>query len=938
MDYIEVIGAREHNLKNINVRIPHNKLTVITGLSGSGKSSLAFDTIYAEGQRRYLNTFSAYARQFIGMLRRPDVDKISGLAPVIAIEQKTINKNPRSTVGTITEIYDYLRLWFARAADAYSYVTGEKMVKFNLEQTIELIRKTFAGKKIYILAPVIKSRKGHYRELFERFAKLGFTQARIDGSFQPITPGMKLERFKTHDIEIVIDKIVVPKDNSDSGGFKRLSKSIELAMKYGKDTTVILDKDSGQVRYFSKKLVCPTSGISYDEPDPNTFSFNSPKGFCPRCRGLGYIEDIDLNKLVPDPNKSIRQGAILPLGKYKSSAIFWQLDALLKLHGFSLDTPFKNLSQQAVNEILYGSDKILRLSSTPLGSFAQYFSRFDGLVNEILYGSLSDKSTKFQDLLHKRTCPVCNGTRLKKQALYFKIHDKNIAQLSQMQLDKLYDWLLNVENFLSEKQKAISRDIIKQITSRLYFLIQVGLSYLTLDRPASTLSGGESQRIRLATQLGSNLVNVLYILDEPSIGLHPRDNLRLIKALKDLTNQQNTVIVVEHDDQIMKLADYIIDLGPGAGPNGGHVVAQGTPEQFLKSNSLTAQYLSGSKKIPVPLKRRKGSGKFITIYGAKGNNLKNITVSFPLNTFICITGVSGSGKSSLINDTLYPALAQKLHHAKIQPLPFDDIQVPKEVKKVVVIDQQPIGKTPRSVPATYTKIFDQIRKIFAQTPAAKIRGYTPGRFSFNIKGGRCETCKGTGVQIIEMKLLPDVYVTCPDCNGSRYNRQTLEIRFKGKTIADVLDMTVEQALDFFQNFPSITHTLQAMYDVGLGYLKLGQSSTTLSGGEAQRVKLAAELSKKASSHTLYILDEPTTGMHFEDINKLLKVLHKLVDKGNTVIVIEHNMEIIKNADWIIDLGPEGGDKGGQIICSGTPEQIINCKNSYTAEFLAQYLQ
>jgi len=938
MDYIEVIGAREHNLKNINVRIPHNKLTVITGLSGSGKSSLAFDTIYAEGQRRYLNTFSAYARQFIGMLRRPDVDKISGLAPVIAIEQKTINKNPRSTVGTITEIYDYLRLWFARAADAYSYVTGEKMVKFNLEQTIELIRKTFAGKKIYILAPVIKSRKGHYRELFERFAKLGFTQARIDGSFQPITPGMKLERFKTHDIEIVIDKIVVPKDNSDSGGFKRLSKSIELAMKYGKDTTVILDKDSGQVRYFSKKLVCPTSGISYDEPDPNTFSFNSPKGFCPRCRGLGYIEDIDLNKLVPDPNKSIRQGAILPLGKYKSSAIFWQLDALLKLHGFSLDTPFKNLSQQAVNEILYGSDKILRLSSTPLGSFAQYFSRFDGLVNEILYGSLSDKSTKFQDLLHKRTCPVCNGTRLKKQALYFKIHDKNIAQLSQMQLDKLYDWLLNVENFLSEKQKAISRDIIKQITSRLYFLIQVGLSYLTLDRPASTLSGGESQRIRLATQLGSNLVNVLYILDEPSIGLHPRDNLRLIKALKDLTNQQNTDIVVEHDDQIMKLADYIIDLGPGAGPNGGHVVAQGTPEQFLKSNSLTAQYLSGSKKIPVPLKRRKGSGKFITIYGAKGNNLKNITVSFPLNTFICITGVSGSGKSSLINDTLYPALAQKLHHAKIQPLPFDDIQVPKEVKKVVVIDQQPIGKTPRSVPATYTKIFDQIRKIFAQTPAAKIRGYTPGRFSFNIKGGRCETCKGTGVQIIEMKLLPDVYVTCPDCNGSRYNRQTLEIRFKGKTIADVLDMTVEQALDFFQNFPSITHTLQAMYDVGLGYLKLGQSSTTLSGGEAQRVKLAAELSKKASSHTLYILDEPTTGMHFEDINKLLKVLHKLVDKGNTVIVIEHNMEIIKNADWIIDLGPEGGDKGGQIICSGTPEQIINCKNSYTAEFLAQYLK
>lgn len=937
MDKIEVFGARENNLKNIDVTIPHNKLTVITGLSGSGKSSLAFDTIYAEGQRRYLETFNAYARQFLGVLKRPDVDKINGLAPVIAIEQKTVSKNPRSTVGTITEIYDFMRLWFARAATAYSYVTGEEMVKYTDDQIVELIRKNYGGKKLLILAPVVKARKGHYKELLEKYFKLGFSQARIDGQLTEITPGMRLQRYKTHNIEIVIDKIVVPQTQSDSGGIKRLKKSVELAMKHGKGVILVMEKDSGQIRYYSRKLMCPSSGISYDEPAPNTFSFNSPEGYCPKCKGLGYIEQIDIKKLIPDPNKSIRDGGIAPLGRFRSSVLFWQIDEILKQDGFSLQTPIKDIPPETMDKILHGTDQTLRLSSTPLGDLAKYYTKYEGIVNELLYGALSEKGEKLRDYFHKQTCPVCHGTRLKQEALHFRIDGKNIAELAEMDIEQLYQWLENIEQRLSPAQREISAEILKEIRSRLKFLVDVGVGYLSLNRPAATLSGGEAQRIRLATQIGSQLVNVLYILDEPSIGLHPRDNLRLINSLKRLRDAENTVIVVEHDEEIMHQADYLIDMGPGAGRCGGHVVAAGEPGKVMQSDSLTAQYISGRKKIPVPQQRRKGNGKFLTIHGARGNNLKNITVSFPLGTFICVTGVSGSGKSTLINDTLYPALAQKLYKSSLTPLDYDSIDGLEHINKVVVVDQAPIGRTPRSNPATYTKVFTDIRQVFAQTPVAKIRGYTPSTFSFNVRGGRCETCKGSGVQVVEMKLIPDVYVTCPDCGGKRYTPETLEVRYKGKSIADVLDMTVNQAIEFFENHPKILQILQALQDVGLGYIKLGQSSTTLSGGEAQRVKLAAELAKRSTGKTLYILDEPTTGMHFADIEKLLNVLHRLTDKGNTVIVIEHNLDVIKNADWIIDLGPEGGRFGGEVVCAGTPEQVAKCQKGHTAGFLRQVL-
>ncbi len=938
MDWIEIFGAREHNLKDIDIRIPHNKLTVITGLSGSGKSSLAFDTIYAEGQRRYLETFNSYARQFVGTLKRPDVDKINGLSPVIAIEQKTVSKNPRSTVGTITEIYDFLRLWFARAADAYSYVTGEKMVKYSDAQIIELIREQLKGKKVLVLAPVVKSRKGHYKELFEKFYKLGFSQVRIDGELREISPGMRLQRYKTHNIEIVIDKIIIPESNNNEGGIKRLKKSVELAMKYGKGTIMTMDKDTEQVRYYSRKLMCPTSGISYDEPAPNTFSFNSPQGYCPKCKGLGYIEKIDIHKLVPDPSKSIYNGAIQPLGKFRSNILFWQMDEILRIDGLSLKTPFKDLPTETVEKILYGTDQQLRLSGTPLGDLAKYYTKFSGIVNELLHGTLAEKGEKLKDYFHKETCPVCHGARLKKEALHFRIDGKNIAELAEMDIDELFQWLDGIEERLSERQKQISTEILKEIRSRLKFLVDVGVGYLSLNRPAATLSGGEAQRIRLATQIGSQLVNVLYILDEPSIGLHHRDNLRLIESLKQLRDRQNTIIVVEHDEEIMRQADYLIDMGPGAGRHGGQIVAHGTPAQVIKTDSLTAQYLNGKKQIPVPRERRKGNGKFITIHGARGNNLKNITVSFPLGKFICITGVSGSGKSTLINDTLYPLLAQKLYNSTAYPLEYDKIKGTENINKVVVVNQAPIGRTPRSNPATYTKVFTHIRQIFAQTPVAKIRGYTASTFSFNVKGGRCEACKGSGVKVVEMKLIPDVYVTCDVCGGKRYTPETLEVRYKGKSISDILDMTINQAIEFFENHPKVLTILQALKDVGLGYIKLGQNSTTLSGGEAQRIKLASELAKKATGKTLYILDEPTTGMHFGDIQKLLDVLHRLVDKGNTVIVIEHNMDVIKNSDWIIDLGPEGGRLGGEIVCQGTPEDITRCKKSWTGKYLAQVLK
>ncbi len=930
-DYIRVYGAREHNLKNIDVIIPRNSLVVITGLSGSGKSSLAFDTIYNEGQRRYMDTMSAYARQFINHLQRPDVDKITGLSPVISIEQKTTNKNPRSTVGTITEIYDYLRLLYARASIAYSYNTGEPMVRYTEEQIIELIHNKYKNKKVMILAPVVKGRKGHYKELFEQILRKGYLHVRVDGEIKEISHGLRVDRYKNHDIEIVIDKLIISDETHN-----RLKESVKTAMMQGKNIMMIYDIESNEAKYLSKLLMCPTTGISYNEPAPHTFSFNSPRGACSHCSGLGYIIVPDQIKFFPNPNLSIRKGGIAPLGPYKNSYIFQFIESIGKKYGFTLDTPIKEISKEAINIILNGSDDNFILS--PLLSFTNYYTTFDGLISYLKKVKEGDAVNNDIDFFYtKTTCPQCNGQRLKQEALYFKIDNKNIAEASAMDITSFAEWINSLEEKLNPKQKTIAFEIIKEIKSKINFLLNVGLGYLTLNREASTLSGGESQRIRLATQIGSQLVNVLYILDEPSIGLHPRDNNRLIQSLKELREVGNSVIVVEHDKEMMEAADYIIDMGPLAGKHGGEVVAAGKLETILKKDTQTSLYLSGKKNIPIPPQRRKGNGKYLTIIGACGNNLKNIEVTFPLGTFICVTGVSGSGKSSLINETLYPALSNQLHRSQLNILPIKNITGIENVDKVIDIDQQPIGRTPRSNPATYTGIFTDIRKIFEQTPDAKIRGYGASRFSFNVKGGRCEICKGAGVETIEMNFLPDVYVTCKDCNGKRYNRETLEVKFKGKSIGDVLEMTIDQAVEFFSSIPSLHRKLSTLQKVGLGYITLGQPATTLSGGEAQRLKLASELARKDTGNTLYILDEPTTGLHFEDIRILIDVLHQLVDKGNTVIVIEHNLDVIKVSDYIIDMGPEGGIMGGEIVVKGTPEEIVKSKKGYTAYYLSKEL-
>ncbi len=929
---LEIFGAKEHNLKNINLSIPGNKFVVITGLSGSGKSSLAFDTIYAEGQRRYMETFSAYARQFIGNLERPDVDQIKGLSPVISIEQKSINKNPRSTVGTVTEIYDFLRLLYARIAQAYSYVTNEKMVRHSEEQIINLIINKYEGKRIILLAPAIKGRKGHYRELFEYVRKLGYLRVRVDGEIREITFGMQVDRYKVHDIEIVIDRVIPDKKDRN-----RISQSVQTALKHGKGSLLILEDGMEKTQRFSTKLMCPVSGIAYDEPEPNNFSFNSPYGACPKCNGLGNISEIDLKKIIPDRLKSIRKGAIIPIGTYKNNWIFHQIEAIGYKYGFDLDTPIKELSEEAITTILYGSNESFTVKKEFLGITSTYTLNFEGIINFISnqYSENSSKSIKrwAAGFMNTVTCPECKGARLKKESLYFKIAGKNISELANMDIVLLDKWFSNLPQYLSEKQMMIGSEIIREIQNRIKFLLNVGIDYLTLNRPTRSLSGGESQRIRLATQIGSQLTNVLYILDEPSIGLHQRDNIRLINSLKDLRDIGNSIIVVEHDKGTILSADHIVDIGPGAGRNGGKIVAEGTPQQMKKCSTLTCDYLSGKKEITVPSSRREGSGKHLLLKGAKGHNLKNVDMILPLGKFVCVTGVSGSGKSTLINETLYPVLSHHFYRSVKNPLPYDSLENIKNIDKVIEINQSPIGRTPRSNPATYTKVFDEIRKLFAQLPEARIRGYKPGRFSFNVKGGRCETCKGEGVRAIAMNFLPDVYVHCESCNGKRYNRETLEIRYKGKSINDVLNMTINQAVEFFENIPSITHKIKTLKDVGLGYITLEQSSTTLSGGEAQRVKLAAELSKKDTGNTLYILDEPTTGLHFDDVKVLLDVLNLLVDKGNTVLVIEHNMEVIKVADHIIDLGPEGGEKGGEIIATGTPEELAGNVHSYTGKYL-----
>ncbi len=933
---INVWGARVHNLKNIDVEIPRGSLTVITGLSGSGKSSLAFDTIYAEGQRRYIETFSAYARNFLGDMERPDVDKITGLSPVISIEQKTTNRNPRSTVGTTTEIYDYLRLLFARAGTAYSYATGEKMVRYTEEKIINMIETDYADRRIYILSPLVRQRKGHYRELFESLRRKGYLYARVDGEIMEITQGMKTDRYKNHNIEVVIDKMQMRKGFED-----RLRKTVETAMRQGDGLIMILDKDSGVAKNFSKRLMCPTTGLSYRDPAPNMFSFNSPEGACPKCKGLGYVNEIDMKKVIPDDTLSIYQGAIVPLGKYKNQMIFWQIGAILEKAECTLKTPVKDIPEDTLDEILYGSLEPVKIDKELVHTSSDYFTTFDGVIKymrSVMENDDTASGQKWADqFLAVCQCPECKGMRLNKESLSYRVWDKNISELANMDIKALMTWLDEAEKHLDERQKAIATEILKEIRTRIKFLLDVGLDYLSLNRQSATLSGGESQRIRLATQIGSQLVNVLYILDEPSIGLHQRDNERLIRSLKDLRDIGNTVVVVEHDKDMMLSADYIIDIGPMAGRKGGEVVFQGTPKDMLKTHTITAEYLNGIRTIAVPKERRKGNGKFITIRGAKGNNLKNVDISFPLGELIVVTGVSGSGKSTLINETLQPILSQHFYRSLKKPMAYDSVEGIDNIDKVVNVDQSPLGRTPRSNPATYTGVFSDIRSLFVGLPEAKVRGYKPGRFSFNVKGGRCETCKGNGYRTIEMNFLPDVMVPCEVCHGKRYNRETLEVRYKGKSIADVLDMTINQAVEFFENVPAILQKIKTIQDVGLGYIKLGQPSTTLSGGESQRVKLATELSKRDTGKTLFILDEPTTGLHFEDIRILMDVVQKLVDRGNTVVIIEHNLDVIKLADHIIDIGPEGGIGGGQLVAQGTPEEVAKSGKGFTSRFIAEEL-
>ena len=936
-EHIHVYGARVHNLKNIDAAIPRNSLTVITGLSGSGKSSLAFDTIFAEGQRRYIETFSAYARNFLGTLERPDVDKITGLSPVISIEQKTTNKNPRSTVGTTTEVYDYLRLLFARAAEAYSYESGEKMVKYTEEQILDLILSEYKGRRIYILAPLVRSRKGHYKELFEQVRKKGYLYVRVDGEMKEALPGMRLDRYKNHDIEVVIDKLIVA-DKDDV----RLKNSVATAMRQGDGLLMVLDADNNSVRHYSKLLMDPVTGLSYKEPAPHNFSFNSPQGACPKCKGLGVVSMVDVDKVIPDKELSIHDGAIVPLGKYKNSMIFWQITAILEKYEATLKTPVKELPDEAIEEVLHGSDDPIKIKSNLIGTSSDYFTTYEGLVKYIQSMQEGDASATAQKWAEQfamtATCPECKGARLNKEALAFRLHDKNIYELSCMDISELYQWLMDVDKYLSNKQQQIAAEVLKEIRTRLKFLLDVGLDYLSLNRSAVGLSGGESQRIRLATQIGSQLVNVLYILDEPSIGLHQRDNQRLINSLKELRDLGNSVIVVEHDKDMMLAADYVIDMGPKAGRLGGEVVFAGTPQQMLQTHTLTSQYLNGERTIQIPSTRRVGCGKSLILKGARGNNLKGVDVEFPLGKLICVTGVSGSGKSTLINETLQPILSQKFYRSLKEPLPYDSIEGLEHIDKVVNVDQSPIGRTPRSNPATYTGVFSDIRNLFVGLPEAKMRGYKAGRFSFNVKGGRCEACQGNGYKTIEMNFLPDVYVPCEVCHGKRYNRETLEVRFKGKSISDVLDMTINRAVEFFENVPQILNKIKVLQEVGLGYIKLGQSSTTLSGGESQRVKLATELAKRDTGQTIYILDEPTTGLHFEDIRVLMGVLNKLVDRGNTVIVIEHNLDVIKLADYIIDMGPEGGKGGGVMLACGTPEEVAQCNESHTAKYLKEELE
>ncbi len=936
---LEILGARENNLKNIDLSIPRNALVVVTGISGSGKSSLAFDTIYAEGQRRYMESFSAYARQFIGSMERPDVDKITGLSPVISIEQKSVNKNPRSTVGTITEIYDFLRLLYARIGEAYSYNTGEKMVRYTEEQITDLILKEFDRKRINILAPAVRGRKGHYRELFEHIRQAGFTRVRVDGVMRELEFGMMVDRYKTHDIEIVVDRIEVHEDS-----LTRVKKSVQTAFRYGKGLLMVLDNDTEQLRYFSRLLMCPTTGLSYEDPEPNTFSFNSPYGACPKCNGLGEIAIVDKEKIIPNPNLSLRKGGLAPAGEYKAGSwIFKQLEAIGLKYGYTLDTPLKDISDEALDVILYGTNETFEVKRETLGITSTVKINFEGIINFIEDQNTEEASAAIArwagSFMNHVSCPVCGGTRLKKEAQWFRIDGKNIAEVANMDTLSLGKWIDDLPGKLTDRQNDIAKEILREIHKRVHFLLDIGIDYLNMNRPAASLSGGEAQRIRLATQIGSQLTGVLYILDEPSIGLHQRDNQRLIESLKELRDIGNSVIVVEHDKETMLNADYLVDIGPGAGRHGGEVVFAGTPAEAKEGHSITCDYLNGKRQIEVPKTRRTPlEGEFLTIKGAKGHNLKNVDLQLPLGVMVCVTGVSGSGKSTLINETLSPILSQKFYRSVKEPLPYDSIEGLERIDKIIQIDQAPIGRTPRSNPATYTKVFDDIRKLYGELPESKIRNYKAGRFSFNVKGGRCEACKGAGVRVIEMNFLPDVTVLCEECQGKRYNRETLEVRYKGKSINDVLNMTINEAVEFFENIPSIIQKIKTLKDVGLGYLTLGQASTTISGGEAQRVKLATELAKRDTGKTLYVLDEPTTGLHFEDIKVLMNVLNKLVDKGNTVLIIEHNMDVIKMADWIIDMGPEGGDRGGRIVCEGTPEEICQCEESYTAKYLKEELK